>query len=139
MTAHIFLKAISLIESEDTTAEFAPKPGPSESLSGRADRAVRQAFFAQGEDISNWHVLGTLANKLGVDEMRLIEKLQSSEAIAALAADTSLAQANSVTVSPTYLMNEGRQKLTGNVGYRVLEANVEELLRAPKASEASWC
>jgi hypothetical protein len=32
----------------------------------------------------------------------------------------------------------GRQKLFGNVGYRLLEANVQELLRAPK-DEASWC
>jgi hypothetical protein len=35
-------------------------------------------------------------------------------------------------------MNDGRQKLFGNVGYRLLEANVQELLRTP-AGEASWC
>ncbi len=36
-------------------------------------------------------------------------------------------------------MNHGRQKLFGNVGYRLLEANVEELLRGASPSEASWC
>jgi hypothetical protein len=31
-----------------------------------------------------------------------------------------------------------KQVLTGNVGYRVIEANVRELLRAP-ADQSSWC
>jgi hypothetical protein len=34
--------------------------------------------------------------------------------------------------------NEGRQRLNGNVGYRVLEANIRELLNHP-AGEQSWC
>jgi len=36
-------------------------------------------------------------------------------------------------------MNDGRQKLFGNVGYRLLEANVQELRRRPAKDEASWC
>ena len=40
--------------------------------------------------------------------------------------------------SPTMLLNEGRQQLTGNVGYRVIEANVRELLESPDA-KLSWC
>jgi len=36
------------------------------------------------------------------------------------------------------LFNEGRQVLTGNVGYRVIEANVRELLRVP-VDQSSWC
>ena len=40
--------------------------------------------------------------------------------------------------SPTYLLNQGRQKLYGNVGYKIIEANVEEVLRRP-AEAASWC
>jgi hypothetical protein len=35
-------------------------------------------------------------------------------------------------------MNEGRQKLYGNVGYRILDANVRELWERPQA-QASWC
>ena len=41
--------------------------------------------------------------------------------------------------SPTFILNEGRQKLYGNVGYRVIEANLQELLKSPDASQASWC
>jgi hypothetical protein len=37
------------------------------------------------------------------------------------------------------LFNEGRQVLTGNVGYRVIEANVRELLRQPSDDQSSWC
>jgi hypothetical protein len=36
-------------------------------------------------------------------------------------------------------MNEGRQRLFGDVGYRLIEANVEELLRGRTPDEASWC
>jgi predicted DsbA family dithiol-disulfide isomerase len=42
--------------------------------------------------------------------------------------------------SPTYVFNDGRQLLYGNVGYRIIEANVRELLSAPPAEGApSWC
>jgi protein-disulfide isomerase len=40
--------------------------------------------------------------------------------------------------SPSYIIDNGRQTLYGNVGYRVLLANVEELLNNPQ-EEASWC
>jgi hypothetical protein len=35
-------------------------------------------------------------------------------------------------------MNQGRQILYGHVGYRVLNANIEELLSHPE-NKASWC
>jgi len=139
MTAHMFLKAISLIETETHALTGQSEAQFFERLSSRADWAVRQAFFAEGKDISNWQVLNDIATSLGVNGGLLIEKLQTSQAIAAFATDLNLATLSAVTVSPTYLMNDGRQKLTGNVGYRVLEANVDELLRAPTAAEASWC
>jgi hypothetical protein len=41
--------------------------------------------------------------------------------------------------SPTYILNNGRQKLFGNVGYGVIEANIMELIRSPVAGAASWC
>ena len=66
-------------------------------------------------------------------------RIESSEAVAALASDYDLSRKNSVAVSPTLIMNEGRQQLFGNVGYRLIEANVQELLRRPALDEASWC
>ena len=41
--------------------------------------------------------------------------------------------------SPSFVLNEGRQKLYGNVGFRLMEANIQELLRQPRSDEASWC
>ena len=44
----------------------------------------------------------------------------------------------SVKGSPSLILNEGRQIIYGNVGYRVIEANVQELLNQPE-NQASWC
>ena len=44
-----------------------------------------------------------------------------------------------VKCSPSLVLNEGRQTLYGNVGYRIIEANIEGLLREPAAGAASWC
>jgi hypothetical protein len=41
--------------------------------------------------------------------------------------------------SPSFVLNEGRQKLYGNIGFRLIEAKIQELLRSPRADEASWC
>jgi predicted DsbA family dithiol-disulfide isomerase len=41
--------------------------------------------------------------------------------------------------SPSFVLNEGRQKLYGNIGFRLIEANIQELLRTPQTEEASWC
>ena len=41
--------------------------------------------------------------------------------------------------SPSFVLNEGRQKLYGDVGFRIIEANIQELLRAPAGDQASWC
>jgi hypothetical protein len=41
--------------------------------------------------------------------------------------------------SPSLVRNEGRQKLYGNVGFRLIEATVQGLINAPGADDASWC
>ncbi len=58
--------------------------------------------------------------------------------MAALLADYRKAGERGIKGSPSWVMNEGRQVLYGNVGYRILNANIEELLRHPD-QEASWC
>ena len=47
------------------------------------------------------------------------------------------ARQSDISVSPTYVFNNGRQRLTGNVGYRIIEANVKELLEQPHKQQ-SW-
>ena len=58
--------------------------------------------------------------------------------LVALATDLERVAQLGVRASPTLDFNEGRQRLTGNVGYRILEANIQELLRTP-AGQQSWC
>ncbi len=59
-------------------------------------------------------------------------------AAAALMTDCSAANQQNITGSPSWVMNEGRQTLYGNVGYQVLHANVKGLL-SHSGEEASWC
>ncbi len=130
-SAHLFVKAVELIEGDSQPYL--------ERKSTQAAWAIRRAFFASMRDISDWRVLGEIAGELEIDYDLVREKIRSSEAVARLAADYNLCKTHGVESSPTFIMNEGRQKLVGNVGYRLIEANVQELLRNPADGEASWC
>ncbi|MFT4998949.1 MAG: hypothetical protein ACJA0M_001028 [Chitinophagales bacterium] len=52
--------------------------------------------------------------------------------------DYQQAKQNSIKGSPSYTIDRGRQTFYGNLGYRVLAADIEELLTSPE-EEASWC
>ena len=65
--------------------------------------------------------------------------LDSGLAHADLEADYRDQQQLGIQGSPTFILNDGRQKLYGNIGYGVIEANIRELLRSPAAGAASWC
>lgn len=79
-----------------------------------------------------------IAENLGLPIAAIQAQIDSGEAYAQLSKDFDLVKEYSVTVSPTLIFNEGRQRLNGNVGYRVIEANIRELLHNPPG-EASWC
>ena len=98
-----------------------------------------RAFFEQALDIANWSVQRGIAQALGVDFADVLQRIETGEAIAHLAADYDLAQAMGVQGSPTYVLNEGRQKLFGDVGYGILAANVTELLAHARGIDASLC
>ncbi len=136
--AHLFLKAVEIIERDQHKGDVQEIPYFNR-LSTRAAWAVRQAFFARAEDISDRKVQDAIAEQLGIDGILIDEKIRSSEAFALLAADYDLCQKQGVEGSPTFIMNNGRQKLFGNVGYRLLQVNIQELLRNPSQDEASWC
>jgi hypothetical protein len=60
-------------------------------------------------------------------------------AFARLAGDYQDADKIRIEGSPSFVLNERRQKLYGNVGFHLIEANIQELLLAPRTDEASWC
>ena len=99
---------------------------------------VRQAFFVEAADISDLQVLLSLAVSMGIDRRDIEDTLHNGSAMARLSSDLRHAKAHGIKGSPTWVLNEGRQVLYGNVGYRILNANIEELAKAP-SDEASWC
>ena len=128
--AHIFLAGVRHLEREEAVS-----PG----AFAQAAWAFREAFFGQGRDIGQRAVQYEVAETLGLPIGAIEDCLADSSAHAELAADFDLAKKLDVTVSPTLVLNDGRQRLAGNVGYRVLVANVRELLRQPTGDDASWC
>ena len=130
MGAHLFLKAAQLDEAAGGGA-----PGSAEA----ALHGLRHAFFAEARDIADWRVQGEVGRDVGLDIGRIEALIHDGQAFAALAADYQEAETLRVQGSPTFILNEGRQRLFGNVGYRIIEANIQELLRAPKVDQASWC
>jgi predicted DsbA family dithiol-disulfide isomerase len=99
---------------------------------------IRHAFFCETLDIADLSLLLDLAAAEKLDSESLRNALKNGSAIAALSNDLRSANELGVKGSPTWVLNEGRQVLYGNVGYRILSANIEELLKSP-GSEASWC
>ncbi len=130
---HLFVKALELIQSAtDKSAERV-------SLTSRAVRELRTAFFAKGKDVSNWSAQKEICARLDVEFEHVQAKIETGEAIARLAADYELAQSMNVRGSPTYILNDGRQILFGNVSYAILKANISELLTEQTELNATPC
>lgn len=120
---HIFLAAVKLHDA----GKF-----------HEASWALREAFFRDGIDISLRKAQLDVADAVGLSVTHIEDLLYTGRAHAELSRGLRLAKSYSVEVSPTFVFNEGRQRLNGNVGYRVIEANVRELLGGPEGGH-SWC
>lgn len=101
--------------------------------------AVREAFFRDGRNIGEMPVLFEVLEAQGLSASRVEERIRGGQAFSVLARDDELIRKYDIKLSPSLILNEGRQRLNGNVGFRVMEANVRGLLRQPGHGEASWC
>ena len=101
--------------------------------------ALRRAFFERGLDIGSREVLEWVLNEVNMPVAEVYRRIDDGQAHAQLEADNRDKETLMVQGSPTFLLNDGRQKLYGNVGYGVIEANIRELIRSPMAGSASWC
>lgn len=122
--SHLVLKAIDLALGDKVSIQLA--------------LIFRQAFFVEGKDISQLSVLFALIEKAGHKVDGVKYAINDGSAIAALMADYQQAKLHALKGSPTYIIDNGRQVLYGNVGYRVLLANIEEQFKTT-TKEASWC
>jgi len=135
VSTHLFMKAVQLWEHESGIAR-ADSGG---SHFDDALWALRCAFFRDCRDIARWDVQCEIAEAGGVDIVAVEQYIHSGSAFANLAADYQSADKMRIEGSPSFVLNEGRQKLYGNIGFRLMEANIQELLRSPRTDEASWC
>ena len=82
---------------------------------------------------------GTLQKRFGVDIDAVEKRLHDGTAFARLATDYQDSDRMHIEGSPSFVLKEGRQKLYGNVGFRIIEANIQELLRVADGDQASCC
>lgn len=129
---HLFIKAVQNLDARAETI------GTS-SLATPLIWRLRRAFFAECRDISRRQVQNEIAEELCIPSAAVAAEIDSGAAFASLAADYQERGRLKLEGSPTFVLNQGRQKLYGNLGYRVIEANVRELLREPSVGEMSWC
>jgi predicted DsbA family dithiol-disulfide isomerase len=136
-SSHCFLKAIQLLEQNDLiSSNIATVDG--KSIFEESLWRIRCAFFEEALDISELSVLKNIAEDLQLPMADIEKLLNNGSALAALMSDMEKKESLKLEGSPSYVLNDGRQKLYGNVGYRVIEANVIELLENDE-NRSSWC
>jgi predicted DsbA family dithiol-disulfide isomerase len=134
-SCHCFLKAVQLLARAGV---LHPARFDGRSLFEAVLWRFRDAFFRELRNIGDRACQLEIAQEFALPAQALLQQLDSGAAMAEMCRDLALQERYRVEGSPSYVLNEGRQKLYGNVGYRVIEANVEELLRRPQ-DQASWC
>lgn len=136
--AHLFLKAVQLLEEQGDISSACLNDCHDRSRFEETVWQVRLAFFRDNRRIDNRQVLLSIAEEGNLPVAAIEQLLDNGQAMAALMRDIELRDEYRIEGSPTYLLNEGRQKLYGNLGYRILEANVREVLEKAD-NQASWC
>ena len=138
LPAHMLLKAAQVLVDEG-----ACPAGPIDTFDGmtvleQTAWQIRRAFFEELVDVGQRGALLEIAENAGLPRQELEAALDDGRAAAALWGDQARREHHQVQGSPTFVLNQGRQKLFGNVGYRVIAANIEELLH-DNAGQLSWC
>lgn len=122
--AHLVLKAAEIVVEGTNCAELAFK--------------IRKAFFIDAKDISQFSVLYEIVEESALDIEKIDNCIGDGSAMASLMRDYQIAKKQGIKGSPSFNMNSGRQTLYGNVGYRILKANLDERLHH-HVGDASWC
>jgi predicted DsbA family dithiol-disulfide isomerase len=137
-SCHLFLKAIQLCEEHEQSLKDAKSGDDRKTVFEKAVWELRLAFFRDLANVSELKAQMEIAKRLDLPVRKIQDQIESGAAFAALDLDLQLKEKYRVIGSPTLIFNEGRQILYGNVGYRIIEANIQELL-SNKEGQASWC
>lgn len=130
--AHLYLRAVKLLEDEGLI------PTAGTSVFSQMMWAVQRSFFRDLVDVSQRSVLDEIAGDIGIPIADVARVIDDGRAFAELDRDARLERRFGVQMSPALVLNEGRQVLNGNVGYRIIKANIDELLSTPIAAPG-WC
>lgn len=134
-SAHLFMNAVQQWDHETRMS----LTRPAGSIFDQVLWAFRCAFFRDCRDIARWDIQCEIAEAVGVDIVAIKQSIRNGTAFVRMAADQQDADKMRIEGSPSFVLNEGRQKLYGNIGFHLIEANIQELLRTPRGDEASWC
>ena len=136
---HLYLKAIQHLQQQGIISSSPQPEHNNNCLLEAFSWRMRCAFFAETRNVGEVAVLDAMANDLGIPVDAVHEAMNNGIAHAALHRDLEARDQYMIPGSPTLVFNEGRQRLYGNVGYRIIEANIRELLHNSESGEASWC
>ncbi len=134
-SCHLFLKAIQVLQARN---EISLTDQSGNDIFDMVSWDFRLAFFRDLVDISDLKNQITIAEKLNLPIEKIKKVIDNGDAFSALDMDLQLKEKYGIIGSPSLVLNEGRQIIYGNVGYRVIEANIQELLSNP-FNQASWC
>lgn len=138
-SAHLFLKAVQELESRGDISSEPQSEYEGRNLFEELAWRVRCQFFEHNRNISKQSELHKIADGLNLPLLKIHELMRNGEAHAALHLDVEARDNYLIPGSPTLVFNQGRQRLYGNIGYRIIEANLNELLNDEQHGEASWC
>lgn len=108
--AHLVIKAIECAYGQAKSVQLAYH--------------FRHAFFEQARDISHLSVLFDLALEQGLERQQIQSYIDNGQAMAALLSNYQRQQQLALQGSPSYVVDNARQMLYGNIHYDVLKANV---------------
>lgn len=135
---HLLLKAVQILESRNELPVISQSGVDNKSAFNAVAWELRLAFFRDNMDISSYMVQMNILDRLGLPYKKIENLIKSGSAFSALEDDLQLKEKLRVSGSPSMVLNEGRQIIYGNVGYRVIEANIHELM-SQHENQASWC
>ena len=98
----------------------------------------RSAFFVEAIDIAKVESIRNIIEEKKFSLSVIEKEISNGKAYAMLSSNMRYASDHAISVSPTLTFNEDRQRLSGNVGYRIIEANMKELIENPELKQ-SWC